>query len=398
MSRRQEVCRDFQRGNCRFGTRCKFSHQLPQNQQPQSNAFDSGRRHSPQQQGGFGERGRNSFEALSNANSSQKPQQQVPLKDHKCNDPRVCKEQIKDDMAHEHPLFWRLTSYGHWKFLPNDISGDVSPEELRALAYDSAKQGLSLHQIAQKEASMVAAKNAEFESLLRNPYQSPVAQRAGFTPVAFPSSPFASTPQPGGNMVFGVPSTPSVGFGQPISPFGVAAGASPQSIGGFGSSFNTKGPVVPAPNTSTFLGNAYPQPDQNVFGTQLPPSQNFVGMQSFNGFGNTNSGIAGGFGIGGIGSAAPVPISPFNSPVPNMAPTLGFGNITQSPPPLGASLSTSTTPLPASPFTSQVLPGTSPFTKSSLEGQPPVADDIWLKETWKLGEIPEQEPPSYVRY
>jgi hypothetical protein len=50
MSRRQEVCRDFQRGNCRFGTRCKFSHQLPQNQQPQSNAFDSGRRHSPQQQ------------------------------------------------------------------------------------------------------------------------------------------------------------------------------------------------------------------------------------------------------------------------------------------------------------------------------------------------------------
>jgi hypothetical protein len=88
-----------------------------------------------------------------------------------------------------------------------------------------------------------------------------------------------------------------------------------------------------------------------------------------------------------------------------MAPTLGFGNITQSPPPsvpevmpLVASLSTSTTPLPASPFTSQVLPGTSPFTKSSLEGQPPVADDIWLKETWKLGEIPEQEPPSYVRY
>jgi nucleoporin-like protein 2 len=155
MSRRQEVCRDFQRGNCRFGTRCKFSHQLPQNQQPQSNAFDSGRRHSPQQQGGFGERGRNSFEALSNANSSQKPQQQVPLKDHKCNDPRVCKEQIKDDMAHEHPLFWRLTSYGHWKFLPNDISGDVSPEELRALAYDSAKQGLSLHQIVSLHTHMV---------------------------------------------------------------------------------------------------------------------------------------------------------------------------------------------------------------------------------------------------
>lgn len=64
--------------------------------------------------------------------------------------------------------------------------------------------------------------------------------------------------------------------------------------------------------------------------------------------------FAGGFGIGGIGSAGPVPISPFNSPIPNMAPTLGFGNITQSPPPLGASLSTSTTPLPASPFTSQV--------------------------------------------
>jgi predicted DNA binding CopG/RHH family protein len=31
--------------------------------------------------------------------------------------------------------------------LPNDITGDISPEELRALAYDSAKQGLSIQQI-----------------------------------------------------------------------------------------------------------------------------------------------------------------------------------------------------------------------------------------------------------
>ena len=31
--------------------------------------------------------------------------------------------------------------------LPNDITGDISPEELRALAYDSAKQGSSIQQI-----------------------------------------------------------------------------------------------------------------------------------------------------------------------------------------------------------------------------------------------------------
>lgn len=31
--------------------------------------------------------------------------------------------------------------------LPNDITGDISPEELRALAYDSAKQGMPFQQI-----------------------------------------------------------------------------------------------------------------------------------------------------------------------------------------------------------------------------------------------------------
>lgn len=31
--------------------------------------------------------------------------------------------------------------------LPNDISGDISPEELRAVAYDNARQGVPVYQV-----------------------------------------------------------------------------------------------------------------------------------------------------------------------------------------------------------------------------------------------------------
>jgi hypothetical protein len=44
-------------------------------------------------------------------------------------------------MVWEH--FWKEYSGS----LPNDIVGDVSPEELRAMAYDGAKQGLSLKDV-----------------------------------------------------------------------------------------------------------------------------------------------------------------------------------------------------------------------------------------------------------
>lgn len=61
---------------------------------------------------------------------------------------RLCKEVIPDDFRSEGPYFWRLTSYAHWRFLPNDVNGDVSFEELRGYAYEGASHGMSIQQVA----------------------------------------------------------------------------------------------------------------------------------------------------------------------------------------------------------------------------------------------------------
>jgi hypothetical protein len=42
---------------------------------------------------------------------------------------------------------WKLTCYGHWKYFPCDVTGDISYEELRAVAYEEAKRGIPLQSI-----------------------------------------------------------------------------------------------------------------------------------------------------------------------------------------------------------------------------------------------------------
>ncbi|GJM97505.1 hypothetical protein PR202_ga14437 [Eleusine coracana subsp. coracana] len=51
MSRRQELCRNFQRGSCKYGAQCRFVHaSSQQQQQPKSNPFGFGTGSSQQQQ------------------------------------------------------------------------------------------------------------------------------------------------------------------------------------------------------------------------------------------------------------------------------------------------------------------------------------------------------------
>ncbi|TVU07681.1 hypothetical protein EJB05_41046 [Eragrostis curvula] len=59
MNRRQELCRNFQRGSCKYGAQCRFVHassQQQQQQQPKSNpfGFGTGSRQQQQQQPSFG--------------------------------------------------------------------------------------------------------------------------------------------------------------------------------------------------------------------------------------------------------------------------------------------------------------------------------------------------------
>ncbi|XP_016686132.2 zinc finger CCCH domain-containing protein 16 isoform X3 [Gossypium hirsutum] len=164
MHNKKEACRNFQRGSCQYGERCKFLHVIQQ--QPKSNAFGFGTQaisHQQQKPNPFGfgvqnnaqSKGVNDFgnkqsqfkntwtrsSASSGAPSLRQPDNQPQATNHRCNDPESCKRIIAEDFEHERPL-WKLTCYSHWKNSPCDIVGDVSYEELRAAAYDDAKRDL----------------------------------------------------------------------------------------------------------------------------------------------------------------------------------------------------------------------------------------------------------------
>ncbi|KAG0558815.1 hypothetical protein KC19_10G057300 [Ceratodon purpureus] len=405
----RQICRDFQRGNCRFGTRCKFLHQTGPTQQ---NAYNSGPKQTQQQ--GFGT---NRFGAFNGAPNNQRaPQQQTaPAKDHKCGNPKVCQDQIKEDVTTEQPTYWRLTSYAHWKFLPNDITGDISPEELRALAYSNAKQGASTQQIIQNEQSLVAAKMAEFEALQRNPYRGPATQAlGGFQQGATQPSPFGSSAGAGTFSGFGTPqnqtAAPAGGFGQPQTMFGVPITATPQTGGGFSNAFgktSTNPKLSPSPfQPSGFGQNSQfgqtgfgSQAPKNIFGSQAQ-NNNIFGTQAQPSPGNGNSVFGGGFGTQSSLQPANVmnPVGFGSSPFTNSA---SFGSSPFAVPAATPQSSTpAATPQPITPaVTTPMTPNTlGPGSLPPHSVQTVGADGIWQKDTWKLGEIPEEEPPESVRY
>ncbi|KAA8522650.1 hypothetical protein F0562_009188 [Nyssa sinensis] len=397
MPPKKEPCRNFQRGSCQYGERCKFLHVTQQ--QPKSNAFGFGmqtatqfQRSNSQQQNpnpfGFGVQNssqtrvandfgsrQNNFKPFENkwtrfssvntgsSHASRQPDNQPQVANHKCSDPESCKRQIIEDFEHERPL-WKLTCYSHCKKHPCDIIGDISYDELRAAAYDDAKRGLSLQSIVERERILLNSKLLEFESLLRNPCAVPPHSAIAT------QSPFSAASPNASSMTARNGAPPSV-----------------SSFSQLGASLNIGFGMSPANPTN----NAFGQP--NSFQTSSQTSRVFgTNMMAFGS-------------AGSLGNQLPTP-PPGGSFASNAAP---FSNNAASAERKPSSTWTMSPQIPSlasnqSPMLSNgsnLAFGTveqSNLNADIIENVPrdngSADNNIWLKEEWNPGEIPEDAPPD----
>ncbi|KAK0572853.1 hypothetical protein LWI29_038172 [Acer saccharum] len=372
MQFKKELCRNFQRGSCQYGERCKFIHAksnaFATNQQQNPNPFGFGVPSNSQPKGAnkpFENKwSRFSPITTTEAPSSRKPENQPQPTNHKCTDPDYCKRLIVEDFEHERPL-WKLTCYSHWKNAPCDIIGDVSYEELRAAAYDDAKRGLSLQSIVERERNLLNSKLVEFDNLLRNPYTGPyksgVASQSSF-PAATPNA-FSPTPQ----------------------------NSAPPSVSSFshlGSSINSgfgMGPSAPS-NTAFGQPNLFPNSSQTSSATNNFPSANsgpfgnqFPAQATRNSFTSNTTSInnSGAFGAESNQFSTPAKTTHNASP-------FSFSNQSSVNPSRPV---TSTNAAEQAPINIQLA--------KNLESGTVTGDaSVWLKEKWIPGEIPEEAPPD----
>ncbi|KAL3535028.1 hypothetical protein ACH5RR_003489 [Cinchona calisaya] len=388
MPPKRELCRNFLRGSCQYGEHCKFLHaaQTPSKpnpfgfgmqtgnqfqhtnlQQQKANPFGFGVQNNSQPRGAseFGSK-QNQFKAFENkwtrssqtnaSGSAVSRQPDNQPASHKCTDPESCKRQIVEDFENERPL-WKLTCYGHSKYGPCDIVGDISYEELRTAAYDDAKRGLSLQSIVERERNLLNSKLVEFDNLLRNPYrgssnsandlQSPFPASIQSTTVTAQSSnpPSFSSFNQLGTSFSGGPAPPSNLFGQPHA-F--------QNTSQTSSMFN--------------MSNS---PFQNSgFGSQ-PPSQTLQSPFTTSSASFSNSSL----------NAVPNPF--FSSAVSSQTSNSADGN-------RHALFSGSNSHLNAVGLSLDNIDLKLNTPEENLDGD----NSVWTKVDWSIGEIPEAEPPA----
>ncbi|XP_006656457.1 zinc finger CCCH domain-containing protein 46 isoform X1 [Oryza brachyantha] len=386
MSRRQEICRNFQRGSCKYGAQCRYLHASPhQQQQARPNPFGFGtgsRQQQPsfgsqfqqqqqQQQKpnpfGFGVQGANAQSRnapgpakpfqnkwvrdpsapTKQAEAAQPPQAQAAHTS--CEDLQSCRQQISEDFKNEAPI-WKLTCYAHLRSGPCDIKGDISFEELRAKAYEEGKQGHSLQSIVEGERNLQNAKLMEFTNLLNSAHPSQTPN--------FPT--MGSFPGVNNNSSFGASQTNGPPVFSSFSQIGAATNLGP------GSGITTPGVPASSPfGQSSSAPHAAP-----TFGSS-----------------QMKFGVSSAFGNQGLRQ----PFGTFQSSSNNF-PKSSAGYQQSS----ASSAQHRDIDRQSQELLSGMMAPTSVMDEASAENikNENQDDSIWLKEKWAIGEIPLDEPPQ----
>ncbi|CAL9240743.1 unnamed protein product [Arabidopsis halleri] len=404
---RKELCRNFQRGSCRYGENCRFLH--PQQAKP-NNPFGFGTQQQPQQQQqqqnssnpfGFGVQGGgssrpNQFQPFENtwsrtastptaggtAASTQQTGKQPA--DHKCTDPAACKRVMQDDFKNERPM-WKLTCYGHWKYFPCDVMGDISYEELRAMAYEEAKRGIPLQSIVERERNLQNSKIAEFENFLRNPYKGSVTANqspfAATTPSIFPPTGQINSSPPGFSGFNQQTAFPNTNAG------GLSSSGPPNAFASFNQQSNNQQTTFPNTNAGGVSSSGPPnafasfnkQPNAFSVNTPQPVPSGPSGFQTH----PSTTFKPASFGPGPGLATTPQNKNIFGPSTPTPAPNTSQNN--------QAAFNFN---VPVASFTAPAVDTTNTSSGNELQIGDPVDSSIWLKEKWNPGEIPEQAPPD----